>query len=72
MEKTSSVVVKVIPEFMPGINAINWNNHKQKWNHLQDIQFPPLESDYGTSIQGLLGNDLLYLTAPTEVRRPQK
>ena len=71
MDKSSSVVVKVIPEFMPGIEAVNWNKHKQNWGHLRDIQFPPLTSDYGTSIQGLLGNDLLYLTAPTEIRRPR-
>ena len=71
-QHSTTVVAKVIPGFMPGVTAVDWNKHTHKWKHLQNLQFPSLRSDYGYKIQGLLGNDVLHLTAPTEVRRPLK
>jgi hypothetical protein len=66
-DEIATVEAWTIPNLSKGLKAINWNEEKDKWSHLQPITFPELPDD--CRIQLLIGNNYPGFFLPEEIAK---
>ena len=62
---TSSINAWVLPTVTASLPNVNWSEHKDRWTHIKDINFPKVDS---SSIDVLIGLDAISLHVTLEER----